>query len=335
MKKLLIILGVMCSAAGMVFAAPIQIKLASIAPEATAWGRALNQMAKEWAAATGGEVRLIVYHNGMLGSAEGEVLKKLRMNQVQAAVFTSVGMNGISKKIFTLSAPLLVRNDEEMDYVLSSLGPDLEQTIEQSGFKLAAWSRVGWIRFFGRQPISAPDDLRKQKLAAPDDMPELSNIFKSMGYTCIPVSYNDTLIALSSNKVDAVFQVPPFVAAMQIFGVAKNMCQLDVAPVLGGIVMNQATWKRIPDKYKPRLIEIARKIARENDAGAKKLTSDAIDIMRRNGLVTNPFSAPDEQLWVDEVRKAIPEMLEVRDSVLDQDIYHRTEALLQTVRSRR
>lgn len=335
MKKLFLPAFCFLIAASYAVAAPtIEIKLASIAPEATAWGRALNRMAKEWSDATGGQVKLTVYHDGRLGSEERTVLQKLRGNQIQAAVISSVGMNSISKKLLTLSSPFLIRNNKEMDYVLSELGGELEGIIENSGYKLVAWSRVGWVRFFGRRPIAVPADLKAQKIAGPEDMPELNNMFKLLGYTVVPTTYNDVLIALTSNKVDAVFQIPPFVASMQLFGIAKNMMPLDICPVMGGIVMNETAWKRVPEKHRKKILDIARRIATENDAGAQKLTDDSIGAMLRNGLVQNTLSPAQEKLWSDEQIAAMPSLLGGRNSVLEPVIYRRVEDLLKKYRQK-
>jgi TRAP-type C4-dicarboxylate transport system substrate-binding protein len=334
-KKILLNIFIFLLTAGSILAAPVQIKFASLAPENTAWGKALNKMAKEWSDASGGEVKLTIYHNGMLGSDESEILKKLRTNSIQAAVFTSVGLNNISKKLFTLSCPFFINDDAEMDYVLANLGGDLEDTVEKSGYKLIAWSKIGWIRFFARQPVSAPADLKKQKLAGPDDTPELSNLFKSLGYTVIPISYNDVLMALTSNKIDSVAQIPAFVASMQIFGIAKNMLSLDIAPVMGGIIMNQVTWRRIPDKYKPRLLEIAKKIALENDKGAQSINNEAISVMARNGLSSTSPTPAQQKLWRDEIGGTMSSLVDNKNSVLDPEIYRRIEALLKTYRSGR
>jgi TRAP-type C4-dicarboxylate transport system substrate-binding protein len=334
-KKWGVALALLLCAGGGLFAAPkVRIRLASLAPEATAWGKALNRMATEWLSATGGEVELIVHHNGALGSDEGEVLKKLRANAVQAAVFTSVGMNSISKKIFTLSCPFFIRDDAELRYILDNVGAELETGIESEKFKLVAWSHLGWIRFFGREPIRTPADLKKQTLVGPPDMPELNNMFKSLGYTVVPTAYNDTLMALSSKKADAVFQLPPFVAAFQLFGVAKNMLPLNISPVMGGIVMNEAGWRRIPDKYKQKLLEISRRIAQDIDKGSIAMSAEAIQTMKRNGLLESSPSEADKQLWIHEMETAMPSFLGGRNPIADPVLYQRISDLLKTYRKK-
>jgi TRAP-type C4-dicarboxylate transport system substrate-binding protein len=63
------------------------IKIASGVPENTAWGQALNRMSAEWTQATNREVTFQIFHNGVVG-AELDVLRKLRLNEIQGAVFT-------------------------------------------------------------------------------------------------------------------------------------------------------------------------------------------------------------------------------------------------------
>ncbi|GMO27173.1 MAG: TRAP transporter substrate-binding protein DctP [Spirochaetaceae bacterium] len=323
-----------CFSAAFVHAQKVKIKLASIAPKSTDWGRALDKMANEWSAATGGDVEIIVYHNGVLGSDEAEVLKKLRMNQIQAAVFTSAGMSAISKKIWTLSAPFLIRSDEEMDYVLPNVSEEFETEMEASGFKLISWSRVGWIKFFSRRPAAVPSELKSQTIGGNSSITELNNILKNMGYTLLPVANNDMLVALTSGKIDSYYLMPAYAAAMQIFGIAKNMLPLDIAPVIGGIVMNQSAWRQIPERHKNKLLQIARRIAKENDIGAQKLNNNAIETMKRNGLVVTSLSKAQEQLWFGEAEAAMPSMLSARGSVLDAGVYRRVDSLLRDYRSK-
>ena len=210
----------------------ITIKMASLVPENTPWGQFLNQLAADWKTITNGQVDVIVYHNGVAGT-EKEVVRNLRVNQLQAAVLSTFGLYEISPEIMTLCCPFLIRNDDELDLVLSDLKGDLENKINGKGYFTLAWSRVGWVKFFSKQPIFVPEDLKKQKLGTNSDQEELSQAFKTMGFQMIPVARNDILIALNSNIVDAVVQSPVAVGSTQIFGLAKNMASINVCPFVG------------------------------------------------------------------------------------------------------
>ncbi|MDR3324919.1 MAG: TRAP transporter substrate-binding protein DctP [Spirochaetaceae bacterium] len=323
----------LCSQA--LFAAPLTIRLASLVPENTAWGAALNKMAKEWSDATGGDVRLIVYHGGVISSNEVQVIQNLKQNQIQAAVLSSAGMSMISEKVITLSCPFLVKTDGELDYVLSNIKSELEADIDKNGYKIIAWSKAGWIKFFARSPVHTPADLRKQRLAAGNEIPALNDAFKALGYTVVLMPYNDILTSMSANRVDACFQSPVFVASMQIFGIAKNMSSINVAPFMGGIVLNQATWRRIPDKHKQKLLEVCARVEKENDNAIAQLEGGAIDVMKKNGLVINEVSPAQQKLWEDLALSAMPSFTGGKNPIIDPDVYGRIETLLREFRAQR
>jgi TRAP-type C4-dicarboxylate transport system substrate-binding protein len=290
-------------------------------------------MAREWGAATNGEVELVIYHNGIAGS-EGDVLRKLKGNQVQAAILSSFGLNSITPNhaIMTLSCPFLIRDNAELDLVLKELKPELETRINREGFFTLAWSKAGWVKFFSKAPVFVPGDLKRQKLGINEQEPALMDAFKAMGYQLVPVAMNQVLIYLNGGMIDAVYQSPVNVGGLQIFGVAKNMASINIAPFMGGIVMNQAAWRSIPERHKPELLRIAKRLEAELDTSIQRLEADAITTMKNYGLIINELSPAQEQIWYDDVARVLPSLL---GSAFNREIYERIETLLKAYRSGR
>jgi TRAP-type C4-dicarboxylate transport system substrate-binding protein len=309
----------------------ISIKLASMVPENTPWGVKLNQMSREWAQITGGEVELVIYHNSVAGE-EADVVRKLRLNQIQGAVLTSFGLNAISPEILTLSCPFLIRSEGELDAVLENLKPELERRIDEKGFFTLAWSKAGWAKVFSKTPVIFPADLKKMKIATSPNEPEMEQALKTIGYPVVPVNPSETIVALNSGRIDAVYQSPVIVASMQFFGITKYMTSINIAPVMGGIVLNRVAWRAIPDRYKPRIIESAKRIEREMDGEIQRLERDAISTMTRYGLITQQLTPEQDRVWYDDVERSYPAML---GTTLDRDIFGRIEAILKNYRSRR
>jgi len=307
----------------------ITIKMASPIPESSPWGRFFNQMASEWKNITNGEVELIIYHNGVAGT-ESDVVRGLKLNQLQAAVLSTLGLYEISPEIMTLSCPFLIRNDDELDLILKEVIGGLEEKINSKGYFTLAWARVGWVKFFSKSPVLTPADLKKQRLGANADQAELNHVFKAMGFQVVPVERNDILIALNSNMVEAVFQSPVAVGSTQVFGLAKNMASINVAPFLGGVIFNQRAWRSIPDKYKPQMIEAVRKMEAKLDLEVRKLENDMITTMGNYGLKVNRLSPQQEQLWYEEIGRAMPGLI---GTLFDRDVYRRVETILQNYRN--
>ncbi|GHV82362.1 C4-dicarboxylate-binding protein DctB [Spirochaetia bacterium] len=309
-----------------VFAAPrkVVIKLASLVPENTPWGDAFNRMVKEWSEATNGEVELVIYHNGIAGN-ESDVLRKLKMNQIQAAVLSTLGLSTITPGIITVSCPFLIRDDTELDLVLKDLKPELERRINSKGFYTLAWSKVGWLKFFSKAPVFTPDDMKKQKLGSSETEPALMDAFKAMGYQMIPVNMNQIVMSLTGGMVDAVYQSPVYAGGLQLFGLAKNMADINVAPLMGGIIMNQAAWRSIPEKYKPELIRITKRMEAGLDTSILALEAEIIQTMKQYGLIINQLTPAQEQLWYDDGKRIIPALL---GKTLDRETYRRIETIL-------
>ena len=310
----------------------ITVKLASMVPANTPWGAALNRMAGEWSAATNGEVRMVIYPSGTQGS-ESDVLQKLNMNALQAAVFTSFGLNRIAPEIMTISIPMLIRNDEELTRVFDAIKPDLEARINSGDYFSMALVRGGWIKIFSRTPVFVPADLKRMKVGSDPLEPAMTSAFKSMGYQVVPVDSNRTLIALNGGTIDAIYVSPIASAGMQYFGVARNMSTVNIAPFLGGIVMNRHTWEQIPEQHRGAILAITRRIGTEIETSLAQLESDAIGAMVRNGLVINDVTPRQAQEWYDDLEKSIPLLLD--SATFDRNSYEKIDTLIRTFRAGR
>src|SRR5947209_14377770 len=76
-------------------AAPVRIKLGTLAPQGSTWHQILVEMGQKFAQESGGQVELKIYAGGTQGS-EGEMIRKISIGQLQAAAITAVGMHGIT-----------------------------------------------------------------------------------------------------------------------------------------------------------------------------------------------------------------------------------------------
>jgi len=312
----------------------IEVKLASPVPKESPWGRALDRIASEWSRITNGQVRLNVRHGGIEGS-ESKMHLSLAGDIIQGAVFTSFGLSAIDPGIMTLSAPFLIRSESELNAVMQEMQRELDQRFNRGNYFILAWSKSGFVNIFSREPVYTPDDLRKMKIASNTEASEMNTVFKTMGFQIIESDWGDVGNKLNAGTIAAVYQNPAAVAAFQLQSILKNMLSINIAPVLGGIVLNQVTWKKIGDlnpKYQQELLDVTRKIANEFDSSLTKTVSDAVTTMKRSGLKENQATAAQEQMWITEVERATSSLL---GTTFDRDIYQRVSSILARIRTRR
>jgi TRAP-type C4-dicarboxylate transport system substrate-binding protein len=305
-----------------------RIKLASVAPEQSPWGDALNKLAADWAKISNGRIQVQIYHNAIAGD-ERDMLRKMKIGQLQAGVFTSFGLKQIVEESLAISIPLLIQTNDELNYVLKELRPFLERRIEEERFKALAWSVAGWIRFFGKRPIITPADLRDMKLSANPHEHELLQTWKLLGFHPVPVAFSETLSALNSGMVDSLYSSPIVAAGYQWFGVANHMTKLKVAPFIGTIIIDERTWRRIPEEMKPALEKNLREMETRLDNSILELEQKSLDTMKSYGLIVHELQEKQKEEWYEVFEEG-------RDltvgTVFNREMAERIQKILEDVR---
>lgn len=311
-------------------AAPQTIRIGSTAPQDSPWGRALNQLASDWSDISNGRINLQIYHGGIAGD-EADVLRKIRINQLQAGALTSGGMNSLTSEMLTLSAPMLIQTDDEFEYVFEHIRPQLEESLRAERLHVLGWSFAGWVHFFSRNAIATPADLKQTRIATTPTEPEIHRAFQLMGYNTVSATINEILPGLNSGMIDSFFTSPLAAAGFQYFAIADHMLDIPVAPFLGVVVISDRLWQRLPADLRDQLEQAAQQAIHAMEAEVRHMTDEAINTMQQYGLTVIRPEGAQKQLWLDEFN-ASREVAVGR--VFDQDTYETIESLLEEYRSR-
>ena len=305
----------------------LEVKLGNPLPKSSPWGRTLDRIASEWGQITNGQVRLNVRHDGIEGN-EARMHQSLASNTIQAAIFTPFGLSQIDSSLMTLSVPFLIRNERELDVVMRELQGDLESRINRGNYFMLAWSKSGFVNFFSRDAVFTPNDLRRQRVASNPESTDINTTFKAMGFQIFEADWSQVGNRLNAGTVSAIYNQPAAVAALQLHTMVKNMLTINIAPVVGGIVINQVTWRRIGElnpRYQQELLNATRRIGSEFDASIPGTVTSAIQTMSRAGLTVNRATPAQEQLWFNEIDQAMPSLL---GTTYDRDLYSRINTIL-------
>lgn len=280
----------------------LTIKVGSVAPDGSPWDKALKKIAADWKQISGGQIEMKIYPGGIVGN-EPDMIRKMNIGQLQAAIFTGMGMSYITPEAFSISLPFLIRNDAELDYVMKKMTPYFDRLILKKGFVTITWARLGWVNFFSTKQVVYPRDLKKLKLSVAEGDAEMLQAWRSMGYNAIPLSTSDLMTALQNGMIEAYYAPPLVSASFQWFGIAKHMCGVRIAPMLGGLVVSKKTWDQVPVSIRPRLMAAAAKTVGALYNDTKTLEASAIATMKKHGLVIHDVPADGDRLWEKEAVK--------------------------------
>lgn len=311
----------------------LTIKMGSLFPEGSSWDKTLKKMAREWKEISGGRVTLKIYPGGIAGT-EGDMVRKMRIGQLDAAVMTNMGMTEIVSDCLVLSLPFLVQTEEELDFVMEELVPSFNKDFQDKGFEVMVWSKSGWVTFFSNAEVNTPDDLRKTRVAVSPDSPEMMEAFKALDFKVIPLGMNDTLMGLQSGMIDSFYSIPMAAAAYQWFAFAKNMNPMPMAPVIGGIVLSERAWRKIPSRYHDDFKAAMEEVAHEFFIETDKLNQEGLRVMKEHDLKVLTPSAEDKQAWRDLFKDGYPMIVGPGKGISDE-VYNNIHSKIEAFRKGR
>ena len=266
------------------------VKLATLVPEGSVWDKALRDMGTEWSTATQGRVALRVYPGGVAGD-EPDVVRKMRIGQLQAAAITTAGLASIDPSFNVFNVPMFFTSYPELYATLAKLEPTLKQRLEEKGFVLLSWGHGGWVYFFTKQPVESVDGLRKSKLFiwAGDD--KMAVIWKAKGFNVVPLAATDIMTGLQTGMIDAYPTTPLLGLTLQWYRQTPNMVGMGMAPLVGGLVMTKAAWNKLPEADRAKVQAACDRMERKLEVEVPRQDTTAVAEMKKRGLKVNAISA--------------------------------------------
>src|SRR6185503_18297174 len=274
----------------------VVVKMATIVPDGSAWHQILKEMGAKWAADSGGRVTLRLYPGSVAGD-DPDVVRKMRLKTLNAALLTSAGLGEIDKTLFALQVPMMYSSTDEIDYVLDKMSPRLEQAMLAKGFVVLNWADGGWVHFFTAKLVTTPDDLKSLKLFSWAGDNDSAEVWKSAGFNPLPLPATEIATALHTGLVNAVPAPPQAAVLLRWYENAKNMTNLKWFFLLGGTVMTKDTLDRIPADVQPKIREAAQEAGRRLRDEIRKAADRDIQAMQKRGLNVVPVDAKTEALW--------------------------------------
>ncbi len=308
---LVMTLGLLASSAS----ARTVIKMASLVPDGSVWGKILKDMGADWQEQTDGEVSLRLYAGGVAGN-ESDVVRKMRIGQLHAAALSISGLTDIDKGFEIFEIPMFFESYDELFHVLEKTRPALEQRLAAKGYVLLNWGQAGWVHIFSKQPVQTVDDLRKLKMFSVADNEAMLQLWRQNGFQPVSLAVTDMLTGLQTGMIDAVPTTPPAALSLQWFRHTPYMQNLGLAPLVGATVITQKTWKRLSPEHQQKLKATARSTEKRLMREIPEQDQRAVEQMKQRGMNVIEVTTEQEKEWRATAEDFIElklESLEVKD----------------------
>jgi len=309
----------------------IRIKLTTLVPKGSSYHKALLQMGQEWKEASDGRVDLVIYAGGIQGG-ESAMVERMTINQTQASLLTGVGLADIERNVTGLQVmPMVFRTIEEFNYVSARVYPDLEKSLKNKGYIVLFWADAGFLRLFSNRPVVTFDDLRSLRLFTVAGDIKQEALMVSTGLNPVPLDLTDILIGLQTGLIDAVPIPPLYALAIQTYGRAPHMTDLNWAPIMGAAVITEKAWERIPESLRPEFLAAARRAGESVLENGRRENREAIQVMVDQwGLQVHKVPPEARREWEREVSAVYPE---IRGGLVPEEMFDEVMRLVDEYRT--
>jgi TRAP-type C4-dicarboxylate transport system substrate-binding protein len=306
------------------------MRLASIAPEGTAWAREIHAFAREIETQTGGEIRVKVYLGGVAGD-ERTALERARRGQLDLLT-GALFCQALAPSLRGIRIVGLYRSREEATYVIGRLQTTLDEEFRQSGFINLAVTVFGEDILFSRAPITSMADLRAQRLWIWNVDPVWKIAGPELGMSTVPIAIEGAGNAYQRQLIDGFIALPSTALSFQWSSQVGYFSPLGVSIAPACLVISTSAFDAL-SLSQQHVVEAAAAKARVRlDEVSSSLEAALVGgLFEKQGLRKTPVTPKFRADFLAAAK-------EVRDQLGDQfvapEVLARVESLLAEYRSK-
>jgi len=281
------------------------IRMASLAPAGSSWDKLFRAWGNSLKQGTGGAVQFQFFPGGVAGD-ERDVLRKMKLAQLDAAGLTSIGLGQVARPISVMQMPGVMESYKQLAHVREAMAPEWEGLLSKEGYRLLGWGDAGFGRLFSKKPIMKPEDYKSVRPWVPREDPALPELMKIVGANGVPLGIPEVFPALQTGMLDTVVSSALAAVALQWFRHVTHVTKTPGMPIIGATVVREELFKSLAPDHQKVLLETGKKAHAALIAQVQTEDAKAYKTLLSRGLTEyDPMATPEQaKLW-DDVNKEL------------------------------
>lgn len=274
------------------------LKIGTLAPGDSAWGKEFKRWAKEVSDDTNGDLQLDFQWNGQAGD-EVLMVQKIRSGQLDGAAVTAVGLaqTGVTD-VLLFQMPGVFANWGKLDSVRNAMKPDFDQQFQSKGFTVLGWGDVGAAKTMSVGfEVHHPSDLQGKGCFFLAGDPVGPKLFAAIGgINAHEVTVPEILPGLTNGSIQ-VLTVPPLAAEqLQWASRVTHINTMTTAFGIGAIIVSTPKIQGLPDNLRNVLNARGAETAERLTKSIRNLDAQAFARLKASKSAYEP-SDPEKQEW--------------------------------------
>jgi TRAP-type transport system periplasmic protein len=263
----------------------VVLKVAMLVPRSPRGVLAHKRYNSELAKATDGKVQTRIYWGGVAGD-EKDVLRKMRVGQIDGGPFGLETMSQIVRQALVLGSPGLYRNHRQLDAVIEELAPEFNEEAYRNGFKVMGWGDIG--KLLG--------DFRRVRPWLYPESQALAELYRLIGATGVPLGLTEVYGGLQTKMIDTVWATALLHMAMQWHTSTRYVSREGLGFISGAFVFRREAWESIAPEHREAMLQLTQRDQRKYQTDMRKADEDAFQKLLTRGH--EAVEGKDRHEWI-------------------------------------
>ncbi len=220
------------------------LKIATVAPEGSAWMKEMRAGAIEIKERTEGRVQIKYYGGGIMGNAN-KVLGKIRIGNLHGGAFTPSALQKIYPEISLYGLPLTFESMEEVAYVRARLDKTIRDGLEEAGYINFGFASGGFAVLMSNDPVKGLSDMKGKRVWVPEGDTISYATMQALSLSPVTLPLTDVLTGLQTGLIDMVPMSPIGALVLQWHTKVKFITDMPLVYTMGIMVIDKRAFNKI------------------------------------------------------------------------------------------
>jgi len=306
------------------------IKLATIAPEGSAWMDSMRSGAAEIGERTDGRVKFKFYGGGVMGN-DKQVLRKMRIGQLHGGAFPSSALAEFQKDSVLYAMPLLFNDLKEVQFVRNLMDDKLREQLEQAGYVNFGIAGGGFAHLMSTRPVANLDNLKTVKVWIPDGDTIAYGAIRALGVSPVTMPLTDVLTGLQTELIDTIMSPPVATIVFQWNTSVSYITELPVAYIYAMMVVDKKYFSKILPDDQVIVREVMERVYRGFDEQGNTDNKKAYQALLDDGMRSVTPDLGQIPQWRNVVQESNHKL--VKEGVVSESLLLELECYLAAYRT--
>jgi len=319
--KLTLFLSLTLGSVTVAIAAEQVFKIATLAPQGSAWLTRIEKGAAKITEETDGRVKFKFFGGGIQGT-DKKVLRKMRSGQLHGGAFAAGSLASRTPAVLLYGLPFLFNNEQEVKAVRAELDGYVEQSLNDAGLVTFGFAGGGFAQIMSNNKVLSVEDLRGKKVWIPEGDTISYKGMENFGLAPVTLPITDVLTGLQTGLVEVVAASATGALVLQWHSKINHISTMPVSYLYGLLGIDKKFFNKLSPEdqqtvdriFREVYIDMEKRGLEDNESATQALVGSGVTVVEPAPGALEELQSRSRELW----KKVATDDGELPKSQLDQ-----------------